>query len=87
MLGDGCDLGVGRGLVAEHRGQADGAGVPLQGAEHDGVGHAIDVVGGLGVGEGLVGDDLLEAVEVGHVRGAGGGSGVAEQGEDAVRDV
>lgn len=87
VLGDGRNLGVGRGLVAQYRGQPNGARVPLQGTEHDGVGHARHVVGGLGVGEGLVGDDLLEAVEVGHVRGAVGGGGIAEQRKDGVGDV
>lgn len=87
MLSDGGDLGVGGGLVAEHRCQTNLASVPLQCAEHDGVGHAIDIAGGFGVGEGLVSDDLLEAVEVGHVRGTGGGSGVTQQSEDPILDL
>lgn len=87
VLGDGGDLGVGGGLVADDRGHADAGRVSLQGAEHDGVGHARDIVGGLGVGEGLVGDDLLEAVEVVDVGGALGGGGVAEEREDGILDL
>lgn len=87
MLTDGCDLGVGRGLVAKYRCQTDGASVPLQSAEHDGVGHAVDIVGRLSVGEGLVGNDLLKAVKVFHAWGSLGGSSVAKKTEDGVRDV
>lgn len=49
--------------------------------------HALDVGSRLCVGEGLVGDALLQAVEVGDGTGALGGSGVAEQREDGVYDV
>lgn len=87
VLGDGSDLRVGGGLVADDRGLADGGSVSLQGAEHDGVGHSRDIVGRLGVGEGLVGDDLLEAVEVVDVGGSLGGSGVAEEREDGILDL
>lgn len=87
VLGDSCNLGVGRGLVAEHRCLADGGSVPLQSAEHDGVGHPVDIIRGLGVGERLIGDNLLEAVEVLHVRGSVGGSSIAKKSEDGVRDA
>lgn len=87
VLGDGGDLGVLGGLVAEDRGLPDGGGVPLERPEQDGVGLAGDVARRLGVGEGLVGDDLLEAVEVLDLGRARGGGGVAQEGEDGVRDA
>lgn len=89
VLVDVDELGIDRSLVAEGGSLADGQGVTLEGTEEDGVDGQVEVVGGLGVGESLVGDDLLEAVEaVGRdVTGAVGGSGVAEEGEHAVEDV
>lgn len=65
MLLDRGDLGVGEveagaGFAAE----ADAEGVALEGAEDEGVDHALDVVDVLGVGEGAVGCGGVEAVQV-----------------------
>lgn len=87
VLLEGVDLGVDGGLVAVDAELADGEGVLLDGAEEDGVDLAVEIAGRLGVGEGLVGDDLLQAVEVGDVGGAGSGRRVAEEGKDGVLDL
>ncbi len=87
VLGDAGDLGVDGGLGAENAGEADLAGVALEGAEDDGLGLAVDVASGLCVGEGLVGNDLLEAVQVLDVGSTLGGGGVAQEGKDGVGDV
>jgi hypothetical protein len=87
VLLEGVNLGVDGGLVAVDAELADGERVLLNGAEEDGVDLAVEIVGRLGVGEGLVGDDLLQAVEVGDVGGAEGGGRVAQQGKDGVLDL
>lgn len=87
VLLEGVDLGVDGGLVAVDAELADGEGVLLDGAEEDGVDLAVEIAGRLGVGEGLVGDDLLQAVEVRDVGGADGRSRVAEEGKDGVLDL
>jgi len=87
VLGDAGDLGVDGGLGAEHAGQADLARVALEGAEDDGLGLAVNVASGLGVGEGLVGNNLLEAVQVLDVGGTRGGGCVTQEGKDGVGDV
>ncbi len=48
---------------------------------------AIDVTGRLGVGEGLVGHNLLQAVQIVDFRGALGSSGVAKKSKDSVLNV
>lgn len=87
MLRNGRNLGVLSGLVAENRSLADGGGVSLQGPEHDRVCLTVHISRRLGVGEGLVRDGLLEAVEVLDVSGSVGGRGVTQEGEDGVCDV
>lgn len=87
VLLEGVDLGVDSGLVAVDAELADGERVLLDGAKEDGVNLAVEIAGRLGVGEGLVGDDLLQAVEVGNVGGTLDGSGVTQQGEDGVLDL
>lgn len=87
VLSDGSNLRVHSSLVAENGSLANSGGVPLQSAEHDGVSLAINIASSLGVGESLVGDDLLEAVEVLDVGCTLGSGGVAEQSEDGILDL
>lgn len=87
MLGDGSNLRVHSSLVAENGSLANSGGVPLQGTEHDGVSLAVNITSSLGVGESLVGNDLLEAVEVLDVGCTLGSGSVAEQGEDGILDL
>jgi hypothetical protein len=47
---------------ARNRCKTNLASVTLQGAKDEGIGHAIDISSGFGVGEGLVGGGLLKAV-------------------------
>lgn len=75
VLREGRDLRVhGLQARAERALLPDGSRVPLQGPENEGVGHALDVSIGFGIREGLVGDCLLEAVEIGNGASTGGGS-------------
>ena len=89
VLLDVCQLGVDRSLVAQSASPANGEGVPLQSTEEDSVGGEIKITSGLGVCQGLVGDDLLQAVQavVCHITGAVGRSSVAKEGEDSVDNV
>lgn len=87
VLRDGSNLGVRRGLVAKNRRLADSRRVPLKSTEQDRLRLTVDIPRRLGVREGLVGDDLLEAVEVLDVGGTLRGGGVAEEGKDSVLDL
>lgn len=87
VLGDGSDLGVLRRLVAEDRGKADLASVSLESPEHDRISLSIDIASRLSVGESLVGNDLLQAVEVIDIGSSVGSGGVSEKGEDSVLNL
>lgn len=86
VLGDGSNLGVDSSLVAENALETDTASVALEGAEQDGVGLAFEITRSLRVAEGLVGNDLLQAVEVGDVGRAFGSSLVTEETKDGILD-
>ena len=65
VLLNGSNLGVdGLDALAGDGGLADLLSVALEGAVDEGSGHALDVLGGLCVGEGTVSGGLLEAVSV-----------------------
>ena len=87
MLLNSSDLRVDGSLVAQGAGQADLERVLLESTEQDGVRHGIQITSGLGVGEGLIGDDLLQAVQVLDVGGTGSGGGVTQESEDSVLDL
>ena len=87
MLRNSRNLRVRRRLVADDARQTNLARVALNSTEQHGVDHAVEVSRGLGVGEGLVGRDLLQTVQVGDLAGALGGGRVAEKPEDGVLDV
>lgn len=87
VLSDGSNLRVDSSLVAENGSLTNSGGVPLQGTEHDGVGLAVNIASSLGVGESLVGNDLLEAVEVLNVGCTLGSGSVAEKSEDGILNL
>lgn len=87
MLGDCVNLGVGGSLVADDRGQTDLARVALEGTEEQGVCLAINITSCFCVGKGLVGNVLLETVQVGDGAGAVGGGSISEQRKDSVLNV
>lgn len=67
MLLDGGDLGVDcLDSGAGNAGETDFASVAFQGSVDEGRCHTIDVAGGFGVGESLVGGSLLQAVCLGQ---------------------
>lgn len=91
VLRDGSDLCVVGSLVAVHASKTDGAGVLLKGTVEQGIGETSDslilVVEREGVGESLVGNDLLETVQIGHITSTISGGGGTEETEDGVNNV
>lgn len=64
MLGESSNLRIRSSLVAEDTLETHGTSVSLESPEDKSIGHSIDVTSSLGVGEGLVSDILLKAVEI-----------------------
>ena len=87
VLGNSSNLGVDGSLVAENGLQTDLASVSLKSTEEDGVGLSSDITSSLGIGESLVSNDLLEAIEVVNIRGTGSSGSIAEQCKDGVLDL
>jgi len=87
VLLDGSDLGVDSRLIAQRASLANRQGVLLESAEQDGIDLAVEITSSLGVGKGLVGNNLLQAVQVGNIGRTKGGSGIAQQREDGVLNL
>lgn len=87
MLSQSRNLWVHGRLSAEDTGNSNATGVSLNGLEQQSTRHASEIFGALGIGEGLIGSLLLQAVEVCHVARSGSGCGVAQEAEDNIDDA
>lgn len=91
MLCQSSNLGVDCDFVAKNALQTNRAGVPLNSAEKHGHGEAVDllllILEQQSVAEGLVGSDLMKAVQVLNKASALSSGSVSEETEDGVLDL